>query len=269
MTPTRYTELELSSELFDRPSCPVRAKVFICATGRTGSWLLARAMVHHGIGLPHEYFNARHISVIGQRFGIHALADGSQLGTLSEARGAYIAALLDRRTANGIFAAKIHWGQYASYLDNPDGDELFRHGRFIHLYREDLLAQAISFHISKETGRWGSDDTVTTPPASIPRFFDVDLIADNMKILAESDAGWRLFFARNAISPLTFSYERVRDDVAGVVRTIVDSFGLDVRTGSFDYAEEGPTEVRDAQVPPRSEIRARFLRAHQRVIPAL
>ena len=268
MTSTRDTELQLS-ELFDRPSSPVRAKVFICATGRTGSSLLCRAMFHHGIGLPHEYFNAGHIALIGQRSGIHALADGSRLGSDSEARRAYIAALLDRRTANGIFAAKIHWGQYASYLDNPEGVELFQQAHFIHLYREDLLAQAISFHVSKETGRWGSDDTVSTPPASIPRFFDVDLIADYIKMLAESDTSWRLFFSRNAISPLTVSYERVRDDVAGVLRTIVESFGLDLPTDCFDYAEEGPNEVRDAQVPPRSEIKARFLRAHQRVIPAL
>ena len=94
MTSARYTELELSSEIFDRPSCPVRAKVFICATGRTGSWLLCRAMIHHGIGLPHEYFNARHIGLIGHRFGIHALADGSRLGSDSEPRRAYIAALV-------------------------------------------------------------------------------------------------------------------------------------------------------------------------------
>ena len=181
MKSTPYGELELSSELFDRPACPVRAKIFICATGRTGSWLLCRAMIHHGIGLPHEYFNARHIAHIGQRLGIHALADGSQLGADSKARQAYIAALMDRRTASGIFATKIHWGQYASYLDNPEGVDLFRQGHFIHLYREDLLAQAISFHVARETGRWGSDDTVTTSPASTPRFFDVDLIANYVK----------------------------------------------------------------------------------------
>jgi LPS sulfotransferase NodH/tetratricopeptide (TPR) repeat protein/SAM-dependent methyltransferase len=268
MTSTGYTELQLS-ELFDQPSSPVRAKVFICATGRTGSSLLCRAMFHHGIGLPHEYFNAGHIALIGQRSGIHPLADGRRLGSDSEARRAYIAALMDRRTANGIFAAKIHWGQYASYLDNPEGVELFQQAHFIQLYREDLLAQAISFHVSKETGRWGSADTVSTPPASIPRFFDVDLIADYIKMLAESDTSWRLFFARNAILPLTFSYERVRDDLAGVLRTIVDNFGLDLPTDCFDYAEEGPNEERDAEVPPRSEIKARFLRAHQRVIPAL
>ena len=268
MTSTRDTELQLS-ELFDRPSSPVRAKVFICATGRTGSSLLCRAMFHHGIGLPHEYFNAGHIALIGQRSGIHALTDGSRLGSDSEARRAYIAALMDRRTANGIFAAKIHWGQYATYLDNPEGVEMFQQAHFIHLYREDLLAQAISFHVARETGRWGSDGTASTPPASVPRFFDVDLIADYMKALAESDTCWRLFFARNAISPLTVSYERVGDDVAGVLRTIVDRFGLDLPTGCFDYVEEGPTEARDAQVPSRSEMKARFLRGHQRVIPAL
>jgi hypothetical protein len=76
MTSTHYTELQLS-ELFDRSSSPARAKVFICATGRTGSSLLCRAMFHHAIGLPHEYFNAGHIALIGQRSGIHALADGS------------------------------------------------------------------------------------------------------------------------------------------------------------------------------------------------
>jgi trehalose 2-sulfotransferase len=169
MTSTRYSELQLSGELFDRPTCPVRNKIFICATGRTGSWLLCRAMIHHGIGIPHEYFNAIHIRLLGPRFGIHALADGRQLGFDSVARRAYLAELMHRRTINGIFAAKIHWGQYASYLDNPEGVEMLQRAHFIHLYREDLLAQALSFHVAKETGRWGVDDTVTTPPASAPR----------------------------------------------------------------------------------------------------
>jgi hypothetical protein len=63
MTVTRYDELQLSSELLDRPPCPVRAKVFICSTPRTGSFLLCRAMIHHGIGIPHEYFHGRHAAI--------------------------------------------------------------------------------------------------------------------------------------------------------------------------------------------------------------
>jgi glycosyltransferase involved in cell wall biosynthesis/LPS sulfotransferase NodH len=264
----RYNEVQLSDEAFDRPACPVRAKVFICATGRTGSWLLCRAMIHHGIGVPHEYFNASHIGVIGPRFGIQALADGRRLGSDAEARRAYIAGLMERRTVNGIFAAKMHWGQYASYLENAEGTEMLQQGHFIHLYRENLLAQAISFHLSKETGRWGFDDTVTTPPASEPSFLNVKLIDDHMKSLAEADMNWRLFFARNAIAPLAFSYERIKGDLGGVLSDIVGSFGLEVPAGRFDYKEEAPDDVRDAQVPPRTEITTRFLLAHQRVTAA-
>src|SRR6202008_2152138 len=114
------------------------------------------------------------------------------------------------------------------------GAELLQQAHFIHLYREDLLAQAISFHVARETGIWGRDRTVATPPASLPRFFDVDMIADHMKTLAESDMSWRLFFARNGISPLVFSYERIHRDIAGVLRSIVDGFGLDVPSGSLE-----------------------------------
>jgi LPS sulfotransferase NodH len=226
-------------------------------------------MVHHGIGVPHEYFNANHIGLIGPRLGIPMLADARNLVSDNAARRTYIAALMNRRTANGIFAAKIHWAQYATYLDNPEGDELLGQAHFIHLYREDLLAQAISFHVAKETGRWGPDGTVDSPPASVPRFFDVDLIDARVKLLAESEMKWRIFFAQNGILPLAFPYERIRNDLLGVLRTIVDTFGLDVSTSCSDYVEEGPSSARDAQVPPRSEIRNRYVLAHQRVVPAL
>ena len=267
-TAARYSEMQVSEGLFDQPPCPVRAKVFICATERTGSWLLCRAMFHHGIGVPHEYFNNKHTGLIGPRFGIQALADGRQLGSDSIARRAYIEALLDRRTANGIFAAKIHWWRFAAYLDNPEGVELFQGAHFIHLYREDLLGQAITFHLSKETGRWVNDDAVVTPPASSARFFDADVIDKRMETLAKSEMNWRLFFARNSIFPLSVSYERMRDDLPGVLHDIAGSLGLDVPAESLEYVEEGPKAERDAGAPPRSSIKAKFLLAHQRVTPA-
>ena len=151
---TRYTELQLSSEAFDRPRCPIEAKLFICSTGRTGSWLLCRALIHHGIGVPHEYFNAKHFPAIAGRCGIEGLADDQHWGSDSQARRSYIAAVQERRTVNGIFAAKIHWSQFKTYLDNREGIEMLSGGHFIYLYREDLLAQTLSFHVARETGRW-------------------------------------------------------------------------------------------------------------------
>ena len=176
---TRYTELQLNSAAFDRPRCPIEAKLFICATGRTGSWFLCRALMHNGIGVPHEYFSARHIPAIARRCGIEALPDDQRWRSDSQARGLYIAALLERRTVNGIFASKIHWSQFVTHLNNREGIELLSGGRFIYLYREDLLAQTLSSHVASETGRWGFDSTAMTPPAA-PRFFDAKLIAGRL-----------------------------------------------------------------------------------------
>jgi LPS sulfotransferase NodH len=260
---TRYTELQLSSAAFDRPRCPIRAKLFVCSTGRTGSWFLCRALIHHGIGVPHEYFNARHIPAIAGRCGIEALADDERWGADSEARRSYIAAVQERRTVNGIFASKIHWNQFLTYLSNREGRELLSGGHFIYLYREDLLAQTLSFHVAMETGRWGLDSAAMTLPAAAPRFFDAKLIAERMVLLAEANENWRLFFARNGLSPLFLSYERARADIAGTLRSIVERFDLGVPATSLDYVEDGPGEIRDEGVPPRAEIRAHFLKAYR------
>jgi LPS sulfotransferase NodH/glycosyltransferase involved in cell wall biosynthesis len=266
MKATRFSELEFTEERFDREPGPIRAKLFICSTRRTGSYLLCRGMIHNGIALPHEYFNALHAGPIGRRWGIPGLNDGRNLVSDSKARRSYIDALLQRRVVNGTFAAKMHWDQYADYLDNPEGDVLLQNGHFIHLYREDLLAQAVSIHISRQTGRWGLDASVTTPPAEKPNFFDVDMIDGQMRSLAESDANWRIFFSRNDISPLRFSYEQLKGDLRGTLRTIVDCFGLDAPTGDLNYFEEGPS-TRDVNLPARSEIAANFLKAKRRVTP--
>jgi LPS sulfotransferase NodH len=265
---TRYNEMEVNSELFDRTPCPVRAKVFICSTQRTGSYLLCRAMIHHGIGVPHEYFHYLHAGIIGARFGIAGLPNGQPLETDGVLRRAYTSALLDRRTVNGIFAAKIQWTEYTRYLDNPEGHEMLRNAHFIYLYREDLLDQAISVHVAMQTGRWGFGDLITTLPAANPRFFDDDAINRYLERIARHDMQWRMFFARNQISPLVISYEQLRNDLPGFLGAIVLTFNLHVPTKEFDYVEENARYARNPGVPPNAEIKAAYVRAHQRVVPA-
>jgi LPS sulfotransferase NodH/glycosyltransferase involved in cell wall biosynthesis len=262
---TRLTEAQLTEARFDHPAGETHTKVFICATPRSGSWLLCRALLHYGVGVPHEYYNPRHFGVLGPRYGVPALRDATRLRTDAGVRRAFHAALLKRRSPGGVFAAKIHWGEYAAYLDNAEGDALFQGGLFIQLTREDVLAQAISMHIASETGIWGSDATVATPPAKVPSFFNTAAIGEHMRVLAESDLAWRLFFARNGITPLRFSYEQLRDALPDVVGTIVERFGLKVPADLPAYVEDGPDDYRDASVPPRSEIRAAFYRAYRRV----
>ena len=69
------SETDVTGEAFDQPPSPLRTKLFICGSQRTGSYLLCRAMIHHGMGVPHEYFNTIHIAVLGPRWGIAELKE--------------------------------------------------------------------------------------------------------------------------------------------------------------------------------------------------
>jgi trehalose 2-sulfotransferase len=254
MTP--LTEAQVNSAAFDQPHSTPRVKIIICSTPRSGSYLVCRAMIHHGIGVPHEYFNGLNASVIGARFGLGTIYS-SHLAVNGPERRAYISALLQRRTVNGIFAAKIQGGQFGQYFKNAMSPTLFEGARFIYLYREDLLAQAISFHVSLLTGRWGPGNEATTAPVANPNFFDHNLIVNRMQIIADQDREWRLFLARNATSPLFLSYEAVRDNLAGALSRIAARLRLGISCRNFSYVEVPPTET--AGIPSKSEIKARFL----------
>lgn len=119
------TEREVSSGAFDQSPCPTRKKIIICSTPRSGSYLLCRAMIKHGIGVPHEYFNGINASMIGPRFGLGVI-NSRDLEVDGPTRRAYINALLTHRTVNGIFAAKIQGGQFAQYFRIPWASNCFR-----------------------------------------------------------------------------------------------------------------------------------------------
>jgi LPS sulfotransferase NodH len=266
MPPDRTSELDLSGAAFDHPPSPLRKKIFICTSQRTGSYWLCRAMIHCGIGVPHEYFHRLHIPLIGPWCGLAALADAGRLTSDPDLRRAYMAAIVHRRTRNGIFSAKIQGAEYAAFLDNDEGMHLFQHGNFIFLRREDLLDQAISRHVAALTGQWGNDGAVTTPTADRPDFFDNDRIIRTANEIAREEVSWRLFFAQNGVRPRILSYEALSADIGGCLRRIAKEFALDLPSRDLDYAE--PPPERAERGPSRAMIRQRFLEVNRRFVPA-
>jgi LPS sulfotransferase NodH len=109
------TEQQVNSAKLDQPPCPLKAKLILCSTPRSGSYLLCRAMIHHGIGVPHEYFNGINAGVIGSRLGVGTI-NSCDLEIDGSRRRAYINALLKCRTVNGVFATKIQGGNSHSIL---------------------------------------------------------------------------------------------------------------------------------------------------------
>jgi len=275
----RYTEAQMSSELLDQPECtgePV--KVFICSTPRSGSYMLCRHMINAGLGVPHEYFNPVIMREIAPRLGLDRSIEGLKwrcrsiwdrlpFGNADRVREAnflarYIGALIPRRCQRGIFAAKIHFDQYTRVLDNPVGRKLLDGGLFIHLFREDLLKQAVSRNFSYVTGRWGDDDAVSTPPSAVSDLMDPTGVDRELKTLADEDRGWRVFLARNGLSPMSISYEQLCQDPPGFVAAIARRLAIDPGTLRRGYSEEGAPAARDdSTLPSKSEVARRYLDA--------
>jgi len=275
----RYTETQMTSGLLDQPEFtgePV--KIFICSTPRSGSYMLCRYMINAGLGVPHEYFNPVIMREIAPRLGLgksieglkwrcRSLRDRLPFGKADRVAevnflAKYVTALVPKRCQGSIFAAKIHFDQYIRVLDNPVGRKLLDGGLFVYLFREDLLKQAVSRNFAYLTGRWGLDDTVSTAPAAPADLLQPIGIDRELETLADEDRGWRVFLAKNGLSPMSISYERLCDNPPRFVAAIARRLGIDpgtLRQGYFEPAE--PSREDDPTLPSKSEVARRYLAA--------
>jgi LPS sulfotransferase NodH len=273
---TRYTELQISSELLDQTEFSgTPKKVFICSTPRSGSYLLCRYMINVGLGVPHEYFNPIVMRQIAPRFGFEEGMRGLRwwppgrkdlLFLRAKERAAereflrkYLPAVIARRCQQGVFAAKIHFRDFRTVLDNPVGHRLLEGGLFVHLYREDRLKQAISERFAQLTGQWGIDDAVTTTPAAEPDFFDLGAIHRTMGDLSAQDQGWRSWLAQNGRNPLSISYERLCEDPFSFVKTIASHLGIHPQALRRGYSEPTSPYEGDPRTPSKAEVARRYL----------
>jgi len=233
-------------------------------------------MINAGLGVPHEYFNPVIMRQIAPRLGLPTSIEGlkwrcrSLRDRLPFGRAGreaeicyleqYITALIPNRCLGGIFAAKIHFDQYLRVLANPVGRKLLDGGLFIYIFREDLLQQAVSRNFAYLTGQWGIDDTITTAPATQADLLEVKGIDRELNTLADEDRGWRIFLAKNGLSPLTVSYEQLCKDPHRFVAAIADRIGIDPATLPRDYAEStAPASKSDAALPSKQEVIRRYL----------
>jgi LPS sulfotransferase NodH len=279
----RYTQAQLSSELLDQPEYTGEpTKIFICSTPRSGSYMLCRYMINAGLGVPHEYFNPLFMRQIAARLGLEEQVKGLKWRHRSRKDrlpfrlpdrvaeenflAKYIASLIPRRCQSGIFAAKIHFDQYFTVLDNPIGQKLLHGGLFIHLFREDLLRQAVSRNFSYVTGRWGDDDAVTTEPMPHSDLFEVSGINREIRTLADEDREWRVFLAKNGLASLSISYEQLCKDPPGFVALVARRLGIDPASLRQGYTEPiAAFQSDDPGLPTKTEIIRRYLAAVRQV----
>ncbi|QKD03939.1 Stf0 family sulfotransferase [Mesorhizobium loti] len=124
------------------------AKILICTTPRTAGHSYCQVLQQFGLGIPTEYFQWQYALPLMRRWsGDHAM----DLETLNEQAPAYGRHLLNNRSENGIFGAKIFFENLPfarSAIGDDDGNSFY-----VFLSRRNKVDQTISLLSMLHTGQ--------------------------------------------------------------------------------------------------------------------
>jgi trehalose 2-sulfotransferase len=144
------------------------------------------------------------------------------------------------RTPNGIWGGKLMWNQTplllqrAAGLPDRSGTGLLSAIRdvigcdpvLVHVYRPDVVSQAVSFWRAVQTRVWrGRPDPVRDSRAE----YHAGAIAHVVTILREQEKGWRAWFDEEGLVPIDISYPVLWRNLTHFVGTILEALGQDPR----------------------------------------
>ena len=225
------------------PVMPDRRTLIIASAPRTGSTLLSRLLKSTGVaGLPSEFLHPSAILEDGPRLGIrrtrrvaslprlerHRLGLERQPGRLTDVSPSKVRRYLEvvenaNRSANGVFAINLHWSQFEiassrwGIVFPPVGPDAV----WVHLWREDRFAQAVSWLRALQTDRWNTDDK----GSSGEPVYDSVRLGRLARRAIVSKKGWDRHFETFATPPMMLTYEQLSSDPAGAVDEILGLLG--------------------------------------------
>jgi LPS sulfotransferase NodH len=231
------------------PSQP--SAYLVLASQRSGSTLLVESLRATGVaGEPQEFF--QYLPTTSQAPQPREWFAGTEdesilrlLDPLDEGKPDLAPATVWRdyirtvgRTPNGVWGGKLMWNQTPLLLDRakdlPDrsGEGLLAAIRdvvgsdpvLVHVYRPDVISQAVSFWRAVQTRVWrGRPD----PGRDARAEYHAGAIAHVVKMLRDQEEGWRSWFAEENVEPMDVPYPMLWRNLTQVVAEILEKLGLD------------------------------------------
>lgn len=224
---------------------PAYRAYVLCGTPRSGTTLLCKMLKATGVaGRPNSYFRREDITEWAERWGVPTQGDieGADFDR------AYLAAMRVFGTAGtGTFGLRLMWGSVTDATRRLNRAlqtmqditrsfaDAFGPSLYIHVSRNDKLAQAVSRVRAEQSGLWhlGADGTVIEGDEIVrPVAYDGARIAELVAELHDDDAAWGRFFAERQIAPLQLVYESVTADPHVALRNILGALGRDPHIAS-------------------------------------
>ena len=229
----------------------------ICSTPRTGSTLLCDLLASTKVaGNPDSFFMDDVDPVWAERWGLPNRANRSDADDCAAYLRAAIKAGKGQTDIFGLRLMKRDLGDLLAMIDKvfpglpSDRDRLqaaFGKVLYIHLAREDKLAQAISMVKAEQTGLWhiapdGSEVERLSPPKD-PEY-DFDRIERKLAELEQYDAAWLAWFDAQGIEPLRIGYESLSANPVAAVARVCRALGVAEPTP--DSVKAGVAKLADA-----------------------
>ena len=229
----------------------------ICGTPRTGSTLLCGLLAStKTAGDPHSFYRREDKAEWAEEWKL----PHPETMSAHDFDVAYLqAAISAGRGGTSIFGLRLmreNLDELSAILDRiypklPSDKARFEKafGRvlYIHLSRENKLAQAVSLIKAEQTGLWhiapDGTEIERVAPAQDPQY-DFERIKRELAELEAFDAAWNTWFAEQGISPLRIGYERLSVDPVATLASVCAALGVqapnveDVKPGVARLSDE-------------------------------
>lgn len=192
----------------DFPDATVPNKFLIIAsTPRCGSHMLGHVLHATGrFGFPLEYALPANLKEWQRRLGVNTLPQ--VLGELQRRR----------TSSNGVFSVKVHYDHIRQFGGFKDLLAAFPNAFFVLLSRKDVLRQAVSYSLAKQTGSWIAAQQPLTEKVEYS-YSDIDRCL--RKTLLDN-AGWRYLLNTRACNFIELNFETMRNDIPAAVMRIAE-----------------------------------------------
>lgn len=163
------------------------------------------------------------------------------------------------RTPNGIWGGKLMWNQTPLLLDRASGlsdrsgtgllsaihDVIGGDPLLIHVFRPDVVSQAVSFWRAVQTRVWrGRPDPARDARAE----YHAGAIAHIVTMLRAQEEGWRNWFAEEGVAPMEVPYPVLWRNLSQIVGDVLEALGQDRRLAPEPVLERQADQRSDAWV---------------------
>jgi trehalose 2-sulfotransferase len=183
-------------------------------------------------GRPHSYFRKQNLTSWAKGWRI---TSSNETYSFSDY---LIAARAAASTENGTIGIRVMWGTleemtaelgqlYPHLIGNDLAllEKALGQLKFIYLYRNDVIAQAISLYRAEKTGYW---HTVEGQKSKQQPTFDFDAINLHRETLEQHNLAWKTWFQKVAVKPLAINYEELSADPIGSTKMVLEFLELEL-----------------------------------------